>query len=52
MDVLTTLDLADWNAAVPREMRDDAAAAMESGKVLYFPKLRFPIHSDEDVLLS
>jgi hypothetical protein len=52
MDVLTTLDLAEWNVAVPQNLRNDAAAAIESGKVLYFPKLRFALNRDEDVLLS
>jgi hypothetical protein len=52
MDVLTTLELADWNGAIPAGMRNDAAAAMESGKVLYFPKLRCALGANEDVLLS
>jgi len=52
MDVLLPLDLADWNGTVPRQVRDDALAAIESGKVLYFPNLCFPLKREEDSLLS
>ncbi len=52
MDVLTTLDITDWNGAMPQNLRDQAAAAIETGKVLYFPKLRFALSREEEILLA
>ncbi|SEA09086.1 Kdo hydroxylase family protein [Variovorax sp. YR216] len=46
---LVELDLADWNAAVPNEAW---IAALEAGKVLYFPRLGFDILPEERALLS
>lgn len=46
---LVELDLADWNAAVPNEAW---IAALEAGKVLYFPRLGFDILPEERPLLS
>ena len=46
---LVELDLADWNAAVPNEAW---IAALEAGKVLYFPQLGFDILPEERALLS
>ena len=46
---LVELDLADWNAAVPNEAW---IAALEAGKVLYFPRLGFEILPEERALLS
>jgi len=46
---LVELDLADWNAAVPNEAW---IAALEAGKVLYFPQLGFDILPEERQLLS
>lgn len=46
---LVELDLTDWNAAVPNEAW---IAALEAGKVLYFPRLGFEVLPEERALLS
>jgi len=46
---LVELDLAEWGAAVPNEAW---IAALEAGKVLYFPRLGFDILPEERALLS
>ena len=46
---LVELDLADWNAAVPN---DAWIAALEAGKVLYFPRLAFQLLASEEALLT
>ncbi|MGJ7508799.1 Kdo hydroxylase family protein [Variovorax sp. GT1P44] len=46
---LVELDLADWNGAVPNEAW---IAALEAGKVLYFPRLGFELLPEERALLS
>jgi hypothetical protein len=47
-DPIVTLDLADWKGA-----RHDAhwTAALEAGKVLYYPNLAFPLSPQEQALL-
>ena len=46
---LVELDLADWNAATPNEAW---IAALEAGKVLYFPRLGFELLPEERSLLT
>lgn len=46
---LVELDLADWNAAEPNEAW---IAALEAGKVLYFPRLGFELLASEQALLT
>ena len=46
---LVELDLADWSAAVPNEAW---IAALEAGKVLYFPRLACELLDGEDALLT
>ncbi|RZL90410.1 MAG: 3-deoxy-D-manno-oct-2-ulosonic acid (Kdo) hydroxylase [Variovorax sp.] len=46
---LVELDLADWAAAKPNEAW---IAALEAGKVLYFPRLGFEVLPEERALLS
>ena len=46
---LVELDLADWGGAVPNEAW---IAALEAGKVLYFPRLGFELLSEERALLT
>jgi len=46
---LVELDLADWAAATPHE---EWIAALEAGKVLYFPKLAFALRPEERSLLT
>jgi hypothetical protein len=43
-----TLDLASWSVASPENRW---IAAVESGKVLYFPRLAFPLSRQEEALL-
>lgn len=45
---ILTLDLADWSAATPD---DGWIAALEAGKVLYFPRLAFVLSDAERTLL-
>lgn len=46
---LVELDLTDWNAATPNPAW---IAALEAGKVLYFPRLGFELRDDERALLT
>jgi hypothetical protein len=46
---LVELDLSDWNAATPNEAW---IAALEAGKVLFFPQLGFRLLAEEQALLS
>lgn len=46
---LVELDLADWAGA---RSNDDWIAALEAGKVLYFPRLRFELLAQEQALLD
>ncbi|RZL68168.1 MAG: 3-deoxy-D-manno-oct-2-ulosonic acid (Kdo) hydroxylase [Variovorax sp.] len=46
---LVELDLADWAAATPN---DAWIAALEAGKVLYFPRLGFALQPEERALLT
>ena len=46
---LVELGLADWNAAEPNEAW---IAALEAGKVLYFPRLGFELLASEQALLT
>ena len=46
---LVELDLADWNGAAPNEAW---IAALEAGKVLYFPRLPFELRPEERALFS
>ncbi|WP_411754892.1 Kdo hydroxylase family protein [Serratia sp. (in: enterobacteria)] len=48
--VLITLPYVDWNTTSPSTV--DAVAALESGKVLYFPHLAFSLTDAEKTLLS
>ena len=46
---LVELDLADWSGATPNEAW---IAALEAGKVLYFPRLGFQLLPQEQALLT
>ena len=52
MNVLHTIGIANWNEAVAPEARAEAAEALESGMVLYFPQLAFVLEEKEQVLLT
>src|ERR1700741_4951797 len=52
MDVLETIDLDAWTGPFGDNMRGAAVAALESGKVLYFPHLAFALRDAEKTLLT
>ena len=52
MDVLHTLDIADWSQQPTTEEQHRAASALENGTVLYFPRLAFILNNEERVLLT
>lgn len=42
----------EWESSIDAGARDDARAALESGHVLFFPKLAFQLESDEHEFLT
>lgn len=52
MDALRTLNLALWTGPFGEAERRDAIAALENGKVLFFPRLPFILHDEEKPLLT
>ena len=52
MDVLQTLDIEDWQPAIDPELSERLALALEQGKVVYLPHLRFRLLDSEQVFLS
>src|SRR5437016_4945530 len=52
MDVLHIIEITDWNEPLASEARTRAAAALESGKVLFFPRLAFALKEEERALLT
>lgn len=52
MDVLHTLESDAESFALSDDRKREALAALESGKVLYFPKLAFELNENEKSLLS
>jgi len=50
--MLTTLDHDNWQGSITDIQRSQAIEALESGQVLYFPKLNFPITTQEQSLLD
>lgn len=52
MTALYALDIADWNESLASEEQERAASALESGTVLFFPGLAFPLEQDERVLFT
>lgn len=51
-DLLETIDHADWGVAPPPHIQQQALYALESGKVIFFPKLSFTMHDHEQMFLS
>ena len=49
---LEEIDIRDWSGSVLPEMRAKAADALESGRVLFFPRLGFAMDDDERRFLS
>ncbi len=52
MDVLETLDIASWRGPFGAAVRQDAIAALERGRVLFFPHLPFVLRDAERSLLT
>ena len=44
--------LSDWIVAPATELQRQAEAALEDGKVLFFPRLGFPLKADESRFLD
>jgi hypothetical protein len=44
---LALLDLRDWSGDCPSDERERAIRALESGKILFLPRLRFDLGADE-----
>ena len=51
MDAIATFDLTSWTGPFDTASRFAAQDALESGKVLYFPKLPFALFNGENSLL-
>ena len=49
---LEILDLAEWDPGPPQASGGRAAGSLESGKVLFFPRLRFRLGDNETRFLS
>jgi hypothetical protein len=49
---VVALPVADWEQPCSAADQQQAILALESGNVLYFPQLRFPLRDGEDRLLS
>jgi len=52
MSDVVSFPISDWNQACPADEQQRATRALEAGKVLLFPQLRFPIENGEAQLLS
>ena len=52
MSALHTIEISDWNNTAAPEERDRAALALESGQVLFFPRLAFQLVEEERALLT
>ncbi|HEY2446946.1 MAG TPA: Kdo hydroxylase family protein [Rhizomicrobium sp.] len=52
MDILHTLDIASWDVPISSATQASACDALESGRVLFFPDLVFPLRDGERVLFS
>ena len=52
MQVLTTIDIADWQGPFADSVQRDACDALESGNILFFPRLGFALEEPECALLT
>jgi len=52
LDLIEPLSIGTWNPVLDAAARNAATDALESGKVLYLPRLRFDVQPDERRFLS
>jgi 3-deoxy-D-manno-oct-2-ulosonic acid (Kdo) hydroxylase len=52
VDAIETIDIESWLGPYPAAVGKRAVAALERGKVLLFPRLRFPVEDGEQPLFS
>lgn len=52
MTAIHSIEMAHWDAPLSSSVRDAAIDALEAGKVLFFPKLRFEISANEREFLT
>ncbi len=52
MDVLETLEIESWNGPFSEDDAARAADSLESGRVLFFPRLPFVLRAEENALLT
>jgi hypothetical protein len=49
---LEIIEIHEWNESFSENVQNKAVEALESGKILYFPTLSFPLSVDELLLLT
>lgn len=52
MNVIRATDIADWDGDIPSSLQQEAAMSLESGMVLFFPRLAFALNENERMLLT
>jgi hypothetical protein len=52
MSAIYTSEIDSWTPAAPRDNGSGMARELESGRVLYFPKLKFPFEKSEEKFLD
>src|SRR5262245_55354454 len=52
MSAIYTSEIDSWTPAAPRDNGAGMARELESGRVLYFPKLKFPFEKNEEKFLD
>lgn len=50
--MLETLSISDWNGPYDAAVKDRAVSALETGSVLFFPRLSFPLQDGEKPFLD
>lgn len=51
-DVIETLEVESFDAPLSFEMKQKALKSLEQGKIIYFPRLAFPLKKEEFLFLS
>ncbi|AML55190.1 Kdo hydroxylase family protein [Coxiella burnetii] len=52
MSSIISYDITAWNPSPTKEIQSEIIEQLEKGKVIYFPKLTFPINLDQGVFLD